>query len=61
MPGVPYKGTLANSVDPDQTPQNAASDQGQHCLHNIQECMQHITIVKLARHHFYWKWTHLKS
>ena len=23
----------ANSVDPDQTPQNAASDQGQHCLH----------------------------
>ena len=28
-----YKGTLVNSVDPDQTPQNAASDQGQHCLH----------------------------
>ena len=25
----PIKGTLANSVDPDQTPQNAASDQGQ--------------------------------
>ena len=23
--------TLANSVDPDQTPQNAASDQGLHC------------------------------
>ena len=22
----------ANSVDPDQTPQNAASDQGLHCL-----------------------------
>ena len=27
------KGALANSVDPDQTPQNAASDQGIHCLH----------------------------
>ena len=27
------KGTLANNVDPDQTPQNAASDQGLHCLH----------------------------
>ena len=31
------KGTLANSVDPDQTPQNAASDQGRHCLHKVQE------------------------
>ena len=29
----PIKGTFANSVDPDQTPQNAASDQDQHCLH----------------------------
>ena len=28
-----HKGTLANSVDPDQTLQNAASDQGLHCLH----------------------------
>ena len=27
------KGTLANSVDPDQMPQNAASDQGLRCLH----------------------------
>ena len=27
-------GTLANSVDPDQTPQNAASDQGMYCLLN---------------------------
>ena len=25
-------GTLANNVDSDQTPQNAASDQVQHCL-----------------------------
>ena len=28
----PIKRTLANNVDPDQTPQNAASDQGLHCL-----------------------------
>ena len=33
MSNVPIKGTLANSVDLDQTPQNAASDQGHHCLH----------------------------
>ena len=26
------KGYLENSADPDQTPQNAASDQGIHCL-----------------------------
>ena len=34
MPSVnaqrPAKGTFANSADPDQTPQNAASDQGKH-------------------------------
>ena len=29
----PSKGQLANSADPDQTSQNAASDQGLHCLH----------------------------
>ena len=29
----PYKpGTYANSANPDQTPQNAASDPGLHCL-----------------------------
>ena len=39
----PIKGTLANSVDPDQTPQNAASDQGLHCLHLVQEFL---SIVK---------------
>ena len=32
MPSVPLKGQWQNSVDPDQTPQNAASDQGLHCL-----------------------------
>ena len=29
----PIKETLANRIDPDQTPQYAASDQGLHCLH----------------------------
>ena len=28
----PLKGSLANSVDQDQTPHNVASDQGRHCL-----------------------------
>ena len=28
--------TLANSADPDQTPQIAASDQGLHCSHKLQ-------------------------
>ena len=29
--------TLANSTDPDQMPQNVASDQGLHCLLKLQE------------------------
>ena len=33
LKALPINGTLANSVDPDQTPQTAASDQGLHCLH----------------------------
>ena len=32
----------ANSVDPDQTPQNAASDLGLHRLPLIQQCFRHI-------------------
>ena len=32
-----YTGTLANSADPDQTTQNAASDQGLHCLLKLRE------------------------
>ena len=27
---------MANSADPDQMPQNAASDQGPHCLQSVQ-------------------------
>ena len=30
-------GVLTNSADPDQTPQNAASDQGLYCLLKLQE------------------------
>ena len=30
---APINGTLANSVDPDQTQKNEASDQGQHSFH----------------------------
>ena len=33
----PIKGTMANCVDPDQTPQNAASDQDLYYLHYTQE------------------------
>ena len=32
----------ANSVDPDQMPQNAASDQGLHCLPLVQQYFKHI-------------------
>ena len=31
-----HKGYLAKSADPDQTPQNAASDQGLDCLQTVQ-------------------------
>ena len=34
---VKTTGTLASSADPDQTPQNAASDQGLHFLFKLQE------------------------
>ena len=35
-PSVFFGGTYTNSADPDQTPQNAVSDQGLHCL--FKEC-----------------------
>ena len=43
-----------NSVDPDQTPQNAASDQGLHCLPLIQHLVVFFTPI-LQR------WKHLLS
>ena len=36
----------ANRVDPDQTPQDAASDQGLHCLPLIQQLKTHLKVVK---------------
>ena len=33
---------FANSVDPDQMPQNAASDLGLHCLPYVQQYFRHI-------------------
>ena len=33
--GNSQKGKFANNADPDQMPQNVASDQGPHCLHIV--------------------------
>ena len=46
MPSVPKKGILANSVVPYQTPLNAASDQGLHCLHQILGFLKTIVIMQ---------------
>ena len=43
-------GCVTNSVDLDQTPQNAASDQGLHCLSGISD---RILIVNAAMHLHY--------
>ena len=40
MPGVPLRGTFANSVDPYQMLRNAASDQGLPCLHSVQKIQE---------------------
>ena len=32
-----HKSEMTNILDPDQTPQNAESDKGPHCLHYVQE------------------------
>ena len=37
---VSHKGLLANSVDPDQTSENATFDQGLHCLQELQKFLQ---------------------
>ena len=43
---IPYwdRQACANSVDPDQTPQNAASDLGLHCLPLIQQYFRNIIV-----------------
>ena len=42
--------TCANSVDPDQMPQNVASDQGLYCLPLIHPCLD-TRGIKLNRHY----------
>ena len=37
---------MANNVDPDQTPHNAASDLGLHCLHEATGISINMVIVK---------------
>ena len=44
----PLKETFANSADPDQMPQNAASDQGLQCLHEVQKCLPNIVQNNLS-------------
>ena len=43
-----FRQTLENSVDPDQTLQNAASDYGLHCFPLIQQFYTHSQAVKLT-------------
>ena len=50
-PGYWDRQAFANSVDPDQTPQYAASDQGLHCLPYIQQYFKHIKRYRMD----YWK------
>ena len=57
VPGILLKGTLANSVDPDQIPQNATSDQGLHCLHTGISVQNRIRMNKSTRHPLNWQWT----
>ena len=51
----PIKGTLANNLDPDQTPQNAASDQGLHCSHKTQEFLLNFVIIKTNQTPLIWE------
>ena len=48
----PIKGTVANSVDPDQTLQNLASDRGLHSLHQVLNSTfyKNIVIIKTNEH-----------
>ena len=54
-----HKRELVNCVDPDQTPQNAASDQGLHCI-KYRIFIKH-TNNKITIYPFYLKWTSPKS
>ena len=47
FPQYSNPGLWANCVDPDQTPQNAASDQGLHCLPIIKQFLDSSTVCKM--------------
>ena len=57
-PSCPIKGTQANSADPDQMPQNAAFDQGLHCLHTQIPIKNRIKMKKYTSLPLIEKWTH---
>ena len=46
-PTYVHRQAWANSEDPDQTPQNAASDQGLHCLPLIKQFLNKLTDSKM--------------
>ena len=50
-PSVPQKEHLANSVDPDQMPLNVASDQGLHCVYEMQEFLWNMVTIKINQTH----------
>ena len=53
----PKMGTQANSADPDQTPHNAASDQGLHCLLTAIFVLNQINLKKYTLYPLSSKWT----
>ena len=53
MPRSSLDGTLANSGDPDQTPQNTASDQDLDCLLTGISIKNKMKIKKDSRHSFH--------
>ena len=50
-------GNLGNSVEPDQMPQNTASDQGLHYLLIGIYIQNKMKMKKYTRHPLNWKWT----
>ena len=46
-------GTFANSADPDQMPQNAASEHGLHCLLELQEFIGSMKQSKVTVHNHF--------
>ena len=51
-------GTYANSADPVQTPQYAASDQGLRCLLTRVSMQNTVKVEVFTRNHDKYKWTH---